>query len=115
MRSTINKLFDSNAATIFMFLYGIIIQIVALPAIYYYGLAYQEAAAMFERLVIIWFCIPTVSVIAILIAVLQIIKRNNKEKWKVSLIGLILNFLWFSAYLVTLYLVFVEKDFSFLL
>lgn len=52
---------------------------------------------------------------AILLAILQIIKRNNHEKRKLPMIGLILNSLWFSAYLVTLYLVFVWKAVPFLI
>jgi len=116
MRLRFNKLVGSNAATIFMFLYGIMIQIVALPVIYYYNLAYQDATAMFEKLVLIWFCIPIISVFAILIAIIQIaVKRKSNEKWKTPLIGLILNFLWFAGYLAIIYVVFVIKAPSFLI
>lgn len=116
MRLRLNKFVDSNTATIFMFLYGIIIQAVALPAIYFYNLIYQDTTAVYEKLVFIWFCIPIISVLAILTATYQVaFKRKNNEKWEIPLIGLILNFLWFAGYLVILYVVFVVKAFPYLI
>ena len=111
MKIRFNKLINSNTASIFVFLYGIIVQIIALPAIYYYNLVYQDATAVFEILVSIWFCIPIISVFAILIAIIQIVvRRKSNEKWKTPLIGLILNFLWLACHLVIIYVVFVVRE-----
>jgi hypothetical protein len=116
MKLSVNRLLESNAATIFVFLYGMIIQIVALPAIYYYNMAYQDSTSVYEKLVFIWFCIPMISVLAILLASIQIaVRRKRQEKWKTPLIGLILNFLWLASYLAILYLLFVVKTSSFLI
>lgn len=108
MRIIFNKLTNSNSITIFLFLYGLIVQIVALPAIFYYSLAYKDSVSVFEALVFIWFCIPVVSVFSIILAIIQIKKRkSNREKYKVPLIGLILNIVWLFCYLFVLYMVFI--------
>lgn len=110
MRIQCKKIIQNNSTTIFIFLYGIIIQIVALPAIYYYSLAYKELVAAVEILIFIWFCIPIVSVFSISIAILQIKeKKMNNEKYKTPCIGLALNSLWLLCYLIGMYMVFVAR------
>ena len=104
-----HKLINTNSTTIFLFLYGLIVQIVALPAIYYYSLAYKDSKS-FEILVLIWFCIPIISVFSIIIAIIQVNDRKiNNEKWKVPVIGLILNTVWLLCYLLVIYMVFVVR------
>lgn len=108
MRNIINKLTSSNSVTIFLFMYGLIVQIVALPAIYFYSLVYKDSVFVFETLVFIWFCIPVVSALSIILAIIQIKKRkSNNEKYKMPLIGLILNITWVLCYIFILYMVFI--------
>lgn len=103
-----NKIINSNSATIFLFLYGLMIQIVAFPVIYFYGSAFKDMGSLTKALIFIWFFIPIVSVFSAVIAIIQIKKRrNNNEKHHVPLIGLILNMVWLLCYLFFLYMVFV--------
>lgn len=111
MREKYNQLIDIDSATIFIFLYGVIIQIVSLPIIYYFSVLYHEySASMYEALFIIWYCIPAAAVFSIIIAAIQI-KRGtiSGRKSKMPFIGLILNGIWFFIYLFALYLIFVVK------
>jgi len=108
MGSKFYKIIRTDSSTVFLFLYGLITQIVAIPAIYWYNLAYKDLESVFEALIFIWFCIPVVSVFSIIIAVAQIIKRKrNHEKYRTPLIGLTLNTAWLLIYLIFIYLVFV--------
>jgi uncharacterized membrane protein len=108
MRSKFNKIIRADSTTVFLFLYGLIAQIIAIPAIYWYNLAYKDLESVFETLIFIWFCIPVVSVFSIVIAVIQIIKRRrNNEKYRTPLIGLALNTAWIFSYLAFIYMVFV--------
>lgn len=121
MSNRYNKLLNSNSSTIFLFLYGVIIQIVSFPVIYYYGVLFPETTKLVDKLIFIWFLIPMISVFSIIIATMQIKERKrNYEKWKKPLIGLILNFTWLICYLLIICFAFVIKspmnyfDFSFL-
>lgn len=108
MRNIFSKLTNSNSITIFLFMYELIVQIVALPAIYLYSLVYKDSVVVFEALVFIWFCIPVVSVFSFILAIIQIIiRKSNNEKYKMPLIGLILNITWVLCYLFILYMVFI--------
>lgn len=111
MRSKFNKLIDIEPATIFIFLYGVIIQIVSLPIIYYFSVLYHEySAPMYEALFIIWYCIPAAAVFSIMLATIQIKQRKNSvRKSKMPFIGLALNGIWFFIYLFVLYMIFVVK------
>jgi len=110
MRIKSNKLINSNSTTIFLFLYGLIAQIVAFPVIYIFITALKDviSVSLIEALVFIWYCIPIVSVFSIIIAIIQIKERKiNNEKCKIPLIGLILNIIWLLCYLFVIYMVFV--------
>lgn len=114
MRNRFNKLLKANSATIFIFLYGIIIQIVSFPVIYIYGAALQDAlpesVKIIDKFIFMWFFVPIISVFSILIANMQIRERKkNHEKWKTPLVGLILNAGWLICYLILIYFVFVVK------
>jgi uncharacterized membrane protein len=110
MRSKFNKIIRADSTTVFLFLYGLIAQIIAIPAIYWYNLAYKDLESVFETLIFIWFCIPVVSVFSIIIAVIQIVKRRgNQEKYKTPLIGLTLNAVWLIGDLLFIYIVFVAE------
>lgn len=110
MRIRFNKIINSNSTTIFLFLYGLIVQIVAFPVIFYYDLAYRDMTSVFDTLVLIWYCIPIISVFSIIIATIQIKERKiNNEKWKIPLIGLILNIAWLLCDLFFIYMVFVVR------
>lgn len=107
-----NKIINSNSTTIFLFLYGLMIQIVAFPVIYFYGSAFKDMGSITEALILVWFCIPVVSVFSIIIAIAQIKRRkSNNEKYHVPFIGLILNMVWLLCYLLFLYKVFMSLDF----
>lgn len=108
MRTVLNKIINTNTATIFLFLYGLIVQIVAIPAIHLYSQVYPGSESVFEVLIFICYCIPVVSVFSIMIAVIQIVKRSrNQEKFRTPLIGLALNTAWLLIYLIFIYMVFV--------
>ena len=111
MGNRYNKLLSSNSATIFVFLYGIIIQIVSFPVIYFYGVFFPETTKLIDKFIFIWFFIPVISGFSILIAIMQIKERKrNNEKWKKPLVGLILNLVWLICYLLLIYIVFVIKS-----
>lgn len=111
MRSKLNELIGIDPATIFIFLYGVIIQIVSLPIIYYFSVLYHEySASMYETLFIIWYCIPAAAVFSIILAAIQIKQGKNSDgKSKMPLVGLTLNGIWFFSYLFVLYMIFVVK------
>jgi hypothetical protein len=109
MRGIFNKLIQTNTSTVFLLLYGLIIQLAALPAIHIYSLVYKDLmpASLYEILVLIWFCVPIISVFAVVIAAVQIrVRRINGEKFRAPLIGLLLNSIWIAGYAVILYLIF---------
>lgn len=104
-----NRLIGSNAATVFLFGYGLIVQIVAFAIIYVFISHFPIKAAVVEALVFLWYCVPAISVFSIVLAFIQIKKRiNSHEKFRVPLIGLILNLMWFLCYLLLIYMVFVK-------
>ena len=105
-----NKLIDSNAATIFIFGYGLIIQIVAFAIIYFFISNFPIKASVVEAFVGLWYCIPVVSVFSIIVALIQIKRRiSGREKYRAPLIGLILNLAWLASYLFVIYLAFAGK------
>jgi len=107
MRIKFNKLINSNSATIYLFLYGIITQIVAFPVIYFFIFIFGDKIPEFEveALITVWYCIPIVSVFSIIIAILQIKERKiSNKKNKVPYIGLTLNIIWLLSYLFLLYM-----------
>ena len=111
MRRKFNQLIDTDPASIFIFLYGVIIQIVSLPILYNFSVLYHEySASMYEALFIIWYCIPAAAVFSIVLAAIQIKQGNaGGKKRKLPLVGLILNGMWVFIYLVVLYMIFVVK------
>jgi hypothetical protein len=107
MRIIFNKIINSNSAAIFLFLYGLITQIVAFAVIYFYISTFKDMVSLGETLVSIWFCIPIISVFSIVIAVIQIKERKtHNEKCKIPFIGLVLNTAWLLCYLFVIYMVF---------
>lgn len=110
MRTKFNKLTDSNAATLFLFGYGLIIQIVAFAVINFFISYYPVTEPFIEAFVLLWYCIPVIAVFSIIIAVMQLKKRiPNRERHKKPLVGLILNSVWLLCYFAVIYLVFVVK------
>lgn len=108
MKIIFNKLINSDLATVFLFLYGLIVQIVSFPVIYIFITTLKVTTSSFETLVLIWYCIPVVAAISIIIAAIQINARKiRSEKFTKPLIGLILNTIWLSCYIFALYKIFV--------
>lgn len=111
MRKKLNELIDIDSASIFIFVYGVIIQIVSFPILYYFSRLYHEySASMYDVLSIIWYCIPAAAVFSIVLAAIQIKRgKAGERKRKMPLVGLILNGMWIFIYLVVLYMIFVVK------
>jgi hypothetical protein len=108
MGNKFSKLIGSNSATVFLFLYGLIVQIVALPIICFFISNYPVKTSVVEASVFIWFCIPIISVFSVIIAIIQIRKRKRKkENYKTPLVGLILNLVWLLCYLFAVYMIFI--------
>lgn len=105
-----NRLIGSNAATVFIFGYGLIVQIVAFAIIYVFISNFPIKAVVVEALVFLWYCVPAVSVFSIVLAFIQIKKRiNSHEKFRAPLTGLVLNLIWLFSYLYVIYLAYVGK------
>ncbi len=110
MRTRFNKLIDSNTATIFLFLYGLIAQVTAFAIIYFFITYLPIKEAVVEAFVFLWFCIPVIAIFSIITAAIQIkIRVTGEQKYKTPLIGLILNLAWLLCYVVVIYLAFVGK------
>lgn len=110
MGTKFNKILNSNAVTIFLFGYGLIVQIVAFETIYFFIANYPMKSSVVEAFVFLWYCIPVVSVFSIIIAFIQIKRRRNShERYRTPLIGLILNLMWLVCYLFAIYLAFADQ------
>lgn len=100
-----NKLIDTNTSTVFLFVYGLIVQAVAFSIINFFISHYPIRPSMVETFVFLWYCIPIVAVFSVIVAVIQIrIRKRNQEKYKAPLIGLVLNLLWLLGCFIAAYL-----------
>lgn len=107
MKLIAKKLLDTDSSTIYLFFYWLIIQVIAMPVIYYYCQAYQDAGPLLEKLMLIWFFLPVVTVLFIIVAVLQIRQRKHSRATnRFPLIGLILNSAWLVGYALLLSMIF---------
>jgi hypothetical protein len=105
-----NRVIGSKSASIFIFGYGLIVQLVAFAIIYFFISNFPIRTSVVEAFVFIWYCIPVMSVFSVMLASVQIKRRiSSHEKYKAPLIGLILNLAWLMSYLYLIYLAFEDK------
>lgn len=107
MKNLYNKLVNANKSSILMFLGGLITQIVTYPFLLILGTnfhRYERVMFFVLALSTIWFCIPVISIVGIIIAITQIHKRNGL---KLPIIGMILNIIWFILFSFVVYMIFV--------
>lgn len=105
----INQWIDYDLSSIFLFVYGLIIQIVSFPVIYYYSWLFREkvSEALIETLVRIWLSIPILALFSIIIAAIQIKRRKQEGKTlRIQFIGLTLNISWIICYCIFIDVIF---------
>lgn len=109
MKNLIDRLIARNNSSLLILSKSLYVQIIMwcimfATAIIFIG---HKTLPMFMYIwILIVYLIPLLSIVAIFISIIQIVKKNTS---KLPILGLVLNFLWFIIYLIVLYLVFVVK------
>lgn len=88
------KLLSSKASPLLIFVCGILVQIITYLPLLYWGidkLSYERMELIFSILSFLWFFIPLVSIGAIIISIIQILRKKASA---LTVIGLILNIIW---------------------
>lgn len=109
MKDFIDKLVAQNNSLLSILSKGLLVQIIMwcimfMTVIIFIG---HETWPMFVYVyMLIFYLIPLLSIVAIIISITQIVKKNTS---KLPILGLVLNVLWLILYLIALYLVLVVK------
>ncbi len=109
MKNLFIKLVNQKKSSLLILVIALLLQIITWPFLFLFGVRYhlnEQVMQSFLILSAIWFFIPLLSIGAIIIAVIQIRKRNSL---KLPIIGLILNTIWLILFSFIAYLVFVVK------
>lgn len=106
MKSLFDKLINKNSSSLLIILIGLLIQVITYPILFIFGFTNhlnERVIYIFEILSLIWFLVPLVSILGIVIAIIQIHKQNVS---KLPIIGLISNIIWLILFLLVTYFVF---------
>lgn len=106
MKSLFEKLLKKDSSSLLIALLGLITQVITYPILFIFGITNhlnERVMKVFVVLGLIWFIIPIVSLEGIIIAIIQIRKRNVS---KLPIIGLILNIIWLILFFLVSYFAF---------
>ncbi|MEG1584176.1 MAG: hypothetical protein RR361_03885 [Anaerovorax sp.] len=104
MKELFNKIINANHSSIYLVLYGMIAQIVAWPLIFVGLSALEIPTILASGLIYAWSAIPTVAVISIIIAIIQIKRaKNNNEKSAKPFIGIIISAIWIIGFVLLIH------------
>jgi len=103
------RIIENDLAPLFVGLYGVLIQITAFPAIYFFSNYFktESVESIGTTMIFIWYLFPIIALLPLTLAIFQIRQRKLASRpFKKPMAGLIVNAVWILVNIVFIAIVF---------